>query len=118
MNYMLLIYTAEDLPQGTPEEQQAGMQRWFAYTQDLQAAGVHLAGEPLQGSETATTVRVRNDEALTTDGPFAETKEVLAGFYMIDVPHLDDALKWAAKCPAAEYGSMEVRPLMALPTGD
>lgn len=115
MQYMILIYAEEAPPTGTPEEQAAEMQKWFEYTTDMQNAGVHIAGEPLQPSATATTVRVRNDETLTTDGPFAETKEVLGGYYLIDVPHLDDALKWAAACPGAHYGSIEVRPLMELP---
>ncbi len=115
MQYMLLIYAEEMAPQGTPEEQQAEMAKWFKYTEDLQAAGVMVAGDPLQDTSTATTVRVRNDETLTTDGPFAETKEVLGGYYLIDVEHLDDALKWAAACPGAAYGSIEVRPLMELP---
>ncbi|MBW3619484.1 MAG: YciI family protein [Actinobacteria bacterium] len=112
MRYLLLIYTDPDLAPSTPEAMEADMGRWFAYTEDLRNAGVHLAGEALQPATTATTVRVRNDETLTTDGPFAETKEVLGGFYLIDVADLDDALKWAAACPGAGYGSMEVRPIM------
>ncbi len=121
MNYLLMIYvptdehTPDERKQMTPEEQQADMQQWIDYTTNLMEAGVHRAGEPLQGLETATTVRIRNDETLMTDGPFAETKEYLAGYYLIDTPHLDDALKWAAQCPAAAYGSIEVRPLAPFP---
>jgi len=115
MKYMLLIYSEETEPTGTEAEQAAEMQKWFAYSEALVDAGVMVSGEPLQGTETATTVRVRNDERLTIDGPFAETKEVLGGYYLIDVPHLDDALKWAAQCPGAAYGSIEVRPLMEIP---
>lgn len=115
MKYMLLIYTENTEPTGTPEEQEAEMARWFKYSEDLVAAGAMIAGDPLQGIETATTVRIRNDETLMTDGPFAETKEILGGYYLIDVPHLDDALKWAAACPGATFGSIEVRPLMDFP---
>jgi hypothetical protein len=71
-----------------------------------------LAGEVLADVDTATTVRVRDDETVVTDGPFAETKEVLGGYYILDVPDLDEALKWAAKIPNVLYGSTEVRPVM------
>lgn len=116
MKYMLLLYNAENAgpTPGTPE-QAAEMQEWFAYTEALSSAGALVAGEPLQGSDTATTVRVRNGDVVTTDGPFAETKEILGGFYMIDVADLDAALDWAAKIPLAPYGSVEVRPLMEIP---
>ncbi|MDX2382089.1 MAG: YciI family protein [Acidimicrobiia bacterium] len=116
MNYMLLLYAAEDAgPQPGSPEQAAQMQEWFAYSAALEKSGALVAGEPLQGSETATTVRVRNGDTVLTDGPFAETKEVLGGFYMIDVDDLDAALDWAARIPLAPYGSVEVRPLMELP---
>ncbi len=116
MKYMLLIYSEpQSPPEGTPEEFAAMMQPWFDYTNEMQDAGVHLGGEPLQGVETATTVRVRNDETVLTDGPFAETKEVLGGYYLIDVDDVDEAIRWAAKCPGAHYGSMEVRPLGEIP---
>jgi hypothetical protein len=77
----------------------------------MQAAGVLRGGAELKPTHSATTVRVRNGKTLTTDGPFAETKEQLGGFYLIDVPHLDDAVHWAARCPLAAGGSIEVRPL-------
>ena len=116
MRYMLLLYSS---PDGHPEEgspeQAAEMQKWFAYTDALQNAGVLLAGDALHGVETATTVQVRNDETISTDGPFAETKEVLGGYYMIDVPDLDAATEWAAKVPLAPYGSVEIRPVMEIP---
>ncbi|MDX1510064.1 MAG: YciI family protein [Nitriliruptorales bacterium] len=115
MKYLLLIYAEEGEPTGTPEEQAEAMQAWFDYTEDMRAAGVHMGGEPLQPSSTATSVRVRDGQRTTTDGPFAETKEVLGGYYLIDVPSLDEALAWAEKCPAAFYGTIEVRPLMELP---
>ena len=91
------------------------MQEWFAYTEALHQSGAFVAGEPLQGKDTATTVRVRDGETVTTDGPFAETKEILGGFYLIDVENLDIALEWAARIPSSRYGSTEVRPLMELP---
>lgn len=116
MKYLLLIYIDENAPQPSAEEHAADMGRWRSYSEDLVAAGVMLAGDPLQSTQTATTVRIRNDETLTTDGPFAETKEVLGGYYLIDVPHLDDALKWAAACPGAVTGSIEVRPLADFPS--
>jgi hypothetical protein len=109
--YILLIYGPTDTG-WTPEEMEAEMPRWFEYTQALQDAGVMLAGEALQGVETATTVRVRDGKRLTSDGPFAETKEVLGGYYVIDVPDLDAALAWAEKIPNVGYGSVEVRPVM------
>jgi hypothetical protein len=114
MRYMLLIYgPAEGGP--SPEEAQAEMPRWFEYTQQLQDSGLMLAGEALQGADTATTVRVRDGETLVTDGPFAETKELLGGFYMLDAPDLDTALEWAAKMPNIAYGTVEVRPIMEIP---
>jgi hypothetical protein len=116
MQYMLLIYTpAEGGP--SPDELQAEHQRWMQYTQDLRESGVHVAGDALQGTHTATAVRVRDDETLVTDGPFAETKELLAGYYLIDVPDLDAALAWAAKIPSVGYGSVEVRPIMVFDQG-
>jgi hypothetical protein len=85
---------------------------WSAYTQALLEAGIMVSGAGLQGVETATTVQVRNGERLLTDGPFADTKEHLLGFYVIDVPDLDTALEWAAKVPNVRTGSVEVRPVM------
>ena len=109
--YMLLIYgPIEGGP--TAEEMQAEFPRWMQYTQDLQNAGILVSGDALQPGDTATTVRVRDDETVLTDGPFAETKELLGGFYIIDVPDLDAALKWAAKMPNIHYGTVEVRPVM------
>ena len=116
MRYMLLLYSAADAgpAQGSPE-QAAEMGQWFAYSQELAEAGAMLGGDPLHGVDTATTVRVRDGQAVHTDGPFAETKELLGGYYLIDVPDLDAALAWAAKIPLAPYGSVEVRPVMDLP---
>ena len=115
MRYLLLLYSAEDAgPQpGTPE-QAAEMEKWFAVTNEMQEAGVMLGGDALEPSTTATSIQVRDGQTLTTDGPFAETKEVLGGFYMIDVPDLDAARAWAEKIPSAPYGTVEIRPIMEL----
>src|SRR5206468_2043149 len=96
----------------TPEEMAAEMPRWSAYTQDLQDAGIMKAGDALHGADSATTVRVREAETQLLDGPFAETKEILAGYYAIDAPDLDTALKYAARMPNITYGSVEVRPVV------
>jgi hypothetical protein len=112
MQYMILIYEDEKQFASLSE---AEMNKVFAdymqYSKDLAAAGVLKGGAALQPVATATTVRVRGGKTATTDGPFAETKEQLGGYYIIDVPHLDDAIKWAAKCPGAPTGSIEVRPV-------
>jgi hypothetical protein len=97
---------------------QAEMPRWFEYTQALQDAGVMVAGDALQPIDTATTVRVRDGETLITDGPFADTKEALGGYYIIDVADLDAALKWAARIPNVTRGSVEVRPVMVFSDSD
>jgi hypothetical protein len=112
MRYLLLIYGEEQTRELSQEESDASMAEWWAYSQALQSSGVHLGGEALQPSQTATTVRLKEGERVVTEGPFAETREVLGGYYLIDVPDLDSALDWAAKCPGAKYGSMEVRPIM------
>jgi len=109
--YMLLIYQPSDRT-ATSEEMAADLPRWNAYTEELQKAGIMLAGDALHPGDSATTVRVRDDETQVTDGPFAETKETLAGYYAINVPDLDTALKYAAKMPNITYGSVEVRPVV------
>ena len=109
--YMLLIYSPTDT-QRPPEELEAEMPRWFSYTQELQESGAMVAGDALQPVDTATTVRVRDGETVISDGPFAETKEALGGYYLVDVPDLDAALAWAAKIPNVGYGSVEVRPVV------
>ena len=114
MRYVLLIYGEEST--GTPDPAQAEqvMNEYWAYTEAVK--GVTQASEALEASSTATTVRVKDGERVVTDGPFAETREVLGGFYLIDVPDLDAALDWAARCPGAKYGSVEVRPVMEFDT--
>ncbi|NVB39275.1 YciI family protein [Pseudenhygromyxa sp. WMMC2535] len=117
MQYILLIYTneAKDAEQ-TPEQQEASFGEWMAYTAALQEAGAYVAGDALQGVATATSVRVREGEQMITDGPFAETKEQLGGYYVVDVANLDAAIEWAARCPGAKMGTMEVRPVMVFDT--
>jgi len=88
------------------------MADYNAYTDDLGKSGLMRAGEALHPTSAATTVRVQNGKTVTTHGPFAETKEQLGGFYMIDCKNLDEAIAWAAKCPGARAGSIEVRPVM------
>jgi len=95
----------------SPEEQQAEHPRWDAYTRALCDEGVFVAGEALQPAGTAATVRVRGGERIVSDGPFAETKEALAGYYIVDVPDLEAALDWAARIPSVSRGSVEVRPV-------
>lgn len=112
MQYLLLIYEDEALSPTTDEARTAMMGAYFAYTKELRDAGVFVGGDALHPIATATTVRVRDGRATTTDGPFAETKEQLGGYYLINVPDLDAALKWAAKIPAAHTGSVEVRPIV------
>jgi hypothetical protein len=109
--YMLLIYSPTDA-RPTPEQMEAEMPRWLAYTQELQEAGAMVAGDALHPAQTATTVRVRDGETVISDGPFAETKEALGGYYLLDVADLDAALAWAAKVPNVGYGSIEVRPVV------
>jgi len=118
VKYMLLIYGADGAgpAYGTPEFE-AEMAHWFSFTDELNATGHMISGDPLQGIDTATTVRVRGGEQLMTDGPFAETKEMLGGYYLIDVDTLDEALEWAGKMPNIAYGSVEVRPIMDM-SGD
>jgi hypothetical protein len=114
--YMLLNYGDEaGLANVTPEQLKDEYDAYAAYTKDLQDRDVMRAGEALERTSTATTVRVKGGETLTTDGPFAETKEQLGGFYLIEVGHLDDAIKAAAMIPGAKYGSIEVRPVTEFP---
>jgi hypothetical protein len=108
MKYLLLIYGDERTLQGPNPERRAA---YLAYTEALKLAGVLSGGQRLQPTSAARTVRTRHGRASVLDGPFAETKEVLGGFYLIDVPDLDSALAWAGRCPGATHGSIEVRPL-------
>ena len=113
MKYMCLIYTdeAKDPQPGTPEMDRL-MQGYMAFTQDVREKGVMVSGDPLQPVATATTVRLRDGQVETTDGPFAETKEQLGGFYILDCKDLDEAIAYAARIPSAAHGSIEVRPIL------
>jgi hypothetical protein len=109
---MALIYGDESRWDAlSPEERKAVYERYGAFGDEARAAGVLLGGEELASSRDATTVRVRSEETLVTDGPYAEVKEGLGGVYILDVASMDEALDWAAKIPAAEDGAVEVRPL-------
>ena len=113
MRYALLIYTDESAwDSQTPEQMRQVMQAYGEFSEATRAAGAFVGGDGLQGVSTSTTVRVRDGERLLTDGPFAETKEQLAGFYLLECSDLDDALGWAARLPGAQVGSVEVRPVM------
>lgn len=113
MQYMLLIYAdpAAEPTYGTPEFKTM-MDGYFAANQRFTADGVMRGGDGLQGTETATSLRIRSGRAETMDGPFAETREHLGGYYLIDVPDLDAALRYAALIPGAHYGTIEIRPVM------
>src|SRR2546426_11042531 len=108
MRYALLIYAAQIDPSTVPpEQQQARMHEYDTFTKDIVERGLFKAGDALQPTPTATTVRVRDGKTLVTDGPFAETKEALGGFYVVDVKNLDDALELAARIPDVRNGSIE-----------
>jgi hypothetical protein len=113
MQYALLIYSEPPQSEPAPEQLAQIHQQYNAYTGDLRAADAMRGGEQLQDARMATTVRVRDGKTLVTDGPFAETKEEFGGFYLIEAADLDEALKWAAKVPGAQWGSIEVRPIVA-----
>ena len=113
MKYLCLIYENEGIWANFPkEEADAIMGEYFAFTDDIQKSAPLLGGEALQPTQTATTVRVRNGKVSTTDGPFAETKEQLGGYYLIEAKDLNDAIQVAARIPSARHGSVEVRPIM------
>ena len=113
MQYMLLIYTAEGTePQHGSPEFGALIEAYGEFGKEATEAGVLVAGEALLPVDTATSLSVRNGNITTTDGPFAETKETLGGFYILDCKDLDEALSYAAKIPSAKFGTIEVRPVM------
>lgn len=113
MKYMLLIYVTEPTQAPEPAELGPMMEAYEQFNKAVTEAGVWLAGDALQGRATATTVRVDDGGArLVTDGPFAETREILGGYYLLDVPDLDAALDWAARCPGSQNGgTVELRPV-------
>ncbi len=113
MRYLCLIYDEERKLEGMSEaDSQAFMGEYFAFTEDIKKSGHFQAGEALQPVATATTVRVRNGKISTTDGPFAETKEQLGGFYLIEARDLNDAIQVASRIPSARLGCVEVRPIV------
>jgi hypothetical protein len=115
MKYLTLIYSDEKADadiRASKEQYDAEMAEWNAYTEALQEAGVMLGGEALHPTSAATTVRVQNGKKVTTHGPFAETKEQLGGFYLLECQNLDEAIEWASRSPGARAGSIEVRPVV------
>ena len=115
MQYLLLIYGNEDgMLSATKEQTGEMMAAYGAYAEAMKKAGVMAGGQRLQPTSAATTVRVAKGKTEVLNGPYAETKEQLGGFFMIDVPDLDSALSWAARCPGASRGTIEVRPVWAM----
>jgi hypothetical protein len=112
MKYMLLVYTAEDV--WTDEERQGCYAESIELTHDLNARGKFMAANPLQSVATATSVRVRDGKRMVTDGPFAETREQLGGYFLVEATDLNEAISIAARIPGARKGTVEVRPLIEL----
>src|SRR3954452_18993133 len=113
MRYLLTIYGDESQSATmTPEDGAAMMNAYNEFGRQVEEGGAFVSGAGLQPTPTATTIRVRDGERLITDGPFAETKEQLGGFYLLECKDLDEAIEWAAKIPGAQHGSVEVRPEM------
>jgi hypothetical protein len=113
MKFMLLLWGDESQWEGMSDEDTAAdMERWDAYSKELVDAGAMVSGEGLQPSATSRILRVEGGDTIVTDGPFAETKEQLGGFYVIDCASLEQAMEWAAKVPSAERGTTEVRPVI------
>jgi hypothetical protein len=116
MQYLLLLYVQEDgWANLTPAQQQQGMAAYTAYTEALQKAGALLGSNRLQPSSTATRICLDGGKTQVLDGPYAQSKEQLGGYYLIDVPDLDAAIAWAARCPTASHGTVEIRPVWAMP---
>lgn len=115
MQYMLLIHSDEKAMQAsTPEQSAAGLAAYGAYMKAMSEAGVRVAGERLHPSSTATLVRVKDGKTQVLNGPYAETKEQLGGYFVVEAPDLDAAISWAARCPGAQHGTMEVRPIWTM----
>ena len=112
MQYLLMIYHEENTgPQPGDPDFGEFMNAYYEFTNEVKARGLFIAGQPLESVSTATTVRVRDGKTRISDGPFAETKEVLGGYYLLDCKDLDEALECAARIPTAKHGSIEVRPI-------
>ena len=115
MHYLLMIYTSEAEENAMPAAERGKVEQAYgAYTEALVKAGALLGGERLRPVADATSVRVRGGKTEVLNGPYAETREQLGGYYLIDVPHLDAALSWAARCPSSAHGTIEVRPIWAM----
>jgi hypothetical protein len=115
MQYLLALYVDESgWERMTPEQQQQGSAAYMAYTEALRSGGVLVNANRLRPSATATTLRTNGGRTQVLDGPFAESKEQLAGYYLIDVPDLDTAMLWAGRCPAVQHGIVEVRAVWAM----
>ncbi len=115
MQYMLLIYSNEKQMQGRSQaDNETMLAAYTAYGEALRKAGVMVGGNRLKPSEAATTVRAANGKTQVLNGPYAETKEQLGGYYMIEAPDLDAAISWASRCPGASHGTMEVRPIWTM----
>ena len=115
MQYLLMIHGDETAMQAARKEDQAGMMAAYgAYTVAMRDAGILRGGERLHPSATATVVRMQGGKTSVLNGPYAEVKEQLGGYYVIDVPDLDAAITWAARCPGAQFGAIEVRPIWAM----
>ena len=116
MRYMLMIYDAEiDWAALSQQDQGKMFAEYGAFTEGIKKSGHYLSGAPLQPTPTATTVRVRDGRTVTTDGPFAETREQLGGFYLVEAKDLDEAIAMAARIPSARMGSIEIRPVLEMP---
>jgi len=112
MKYLLLMYADESIGSNwSKEEMQAAAKTWAEFRKELSGAGVLVSSSGVAPDTSATTVRVRNDKTMITDGPFAETHEQLGGYFLVDCRDLDEAIRWAEKIPTAKYGSIEIRPL-------
>lgn len=115
MQYMLMIYSNETVMQSVkPADMQQMMAAYGAYTEAMKKAGVLIAADRLQPTATATTVRLANGKTEVLNGPYADTREQLGGYYLIEAPDLDAAIAWAARCPGASHGTMEVRPVWVM----
>jgi hypothetical protein len=118
MRYLLMIYEVDrGTATATPSEMESDLARYAAFTRETHRRNAFQAGEALEPTSTATTVRVRDGKAFVTDGPFAETKEFLGGFYLLECRDLDEAIELARMIPAVERGSIEIRPIWELPAG-
>jgi len=112
MKYLLLMYADESIgSEWSQEESQAAAKTWAEFRQEMAASGVLISSGGIPAPDTVTTVRVRDDKTMITDGPFAETHEQLGGYFLVDCRDLDEAIRWAEKIPAAQYGSIEIRTL-------